>query len=142
MQDGADALARACVDRMLVDDNATRTLGITLGEVGPGRAEMSMVVREDMLNCHGTCHGGFIFALADAAFGYACNARNQRAVAQSASIVFVSPAFAGQVLTARARELSRRGRSGIYDVTVTNEAGEVVAELRGQSRTIAGTHLP
>lgn len=115
---------------------------MTLDQVAPGEATVSMTVQESMANGHATCHGGFIFTLADSAFAFACNGYNQRTVAQQAAITFIAPARVGDRLTARAREISRRGRGGIYDVTIVNQAGETVAEFRGHSRTVKGTHLP
>ena len=101
-----------------------------------------MVVTEAMTNGHGTCHGGYIFTLADSAFAFACNTYNQNTVGQQAAITYIAPAFAGEKLVADAREISRRGRGGISDVTVTNPAGETIAIFRGHSRTVKGTHLP
>jgi acyl-CoA thioesterase len=135
-------LAEACAASMWVDDRATQHFGMELQQTGPGTATMVMVVKDWMTNGHSTCHGGCIFTLADSAFAFACNSHNQNAVAQMASISFISPAFVDDRLTATAREVSRKGRGGIYDITVTNQKGEHVAEFRGHSRTIKGTHLP
>ncbi len=134
-------LARACAEAMWAEDRASRGLGMTLDHAGPGEAVLSMRVRDDMTNGHGSCHGGFIFALADSAFAFACNAHNQRAVAQHCAVTFLRPGMRGEVLTARAVERVREGRSGIYDVTVTDAEGQVVAEFRGHSRTVPGTVL-
>ncbi len=131
----ADELARRCADVMWADDEASRRLGMTLDAVGSGRATLSMAVRDDMTNGHGTAHGGFIFALADSAFAFACNSHNERAVAQACDIVFAQPAHEGDVLVADATERHRMGRNGIYDVRVTR-GDQVVAEFRGRSRTI------
>jgi acyl-CoA thioesterase len=136
-----DEVARACADIMWADDRATRRLGMTLLSVGPGRAEMSMPVTDDMVNGHGLCHGGFIFTLADSAFAFACNSYNVRCVAQHNSITYVRPGRLHETLTATAGERSRSGRSGIYDVRVTGSDGSVVAEFRGHSRTIGGCFL-
>ena len=95
-----------------------------------------------MLNGHGNAHGGFIFSVADSAFAFACNTYNQRTVAHQASITYMAPGRHGDRLTATAREVYRAGRNGIYDVHVTNDRGEPVAEFRGHSRTVKGTHLP
>jgi acyl-CoA thioesterase len=95
-------------------------------------------VRDDMLNGHRIGHGGMIFALADTAFAYACNSRNENTVAQNASISFLAPAQPGDVLIAEAREVSRSGRSGVYQVSVKTAAGAVIAEFTGLSRTIGG----
>jgi acyl-CoA thioesterase len=94
-----------------------------------------------MSNGHGTCHGGFIFSLADSAFAFACNSYNDIAVAQHCSITYINPVRVGDRLTAVAREVSRRGRSGIYDIRITNQHGVVVAEFRGHSRTLEGRHI-
>ncbi|MBU3731708.1 MAG: hydroxyphenylacetyl-CoA thioesterase PaaI [Beijerinckiaceae bacterium] len=135
-------LAAACAASMWDDDRASQALGMTIDRVAPGEAIISMVVTEAMVNGHGTCHGGYIFTLADSAFAFACNTYNQNTVGQQAAITYIAPAFAGEKLTADAREVSRRGRGGIYDVTVTNPAGETIAIFRGHSRTVKGTHLP
>ena len=137
-QDCADACAKA----MWQDDSASQKLGMALGPVAPGQATMSMTVQDWMANGHGNCHGGYIFTLADSTFAFACNSYNQRTVAQQATVTFIAPAFVGDRLTAHGREISRRGRGGIYDVSVTNQAGEVIAEFRGHSRTVKGTLLP
>jgi acyl-CoA thioesterase len=132
------AIARACADAMWADDVASRALGIELVAVEPGHAVMAMTVTDAMANGHGLCHGGYIFALADSAFAFACNTYNQRTVAQHCSITFIAGAQRGDRLVARATERMRTGRSGIYDVTVTREEGFVIAEFRGHSRTIEG----
>lgn len=137
-----DAIARACADAMWADDSATQHLNITRDLIAAGTAKLSMSITKVMTNGHGMAHGGYIFTLADSAFAFACNTYNQRVVAQMASITYLAPAFEGDRLTASAREVSRRGRGGIYDVTVTNQNGEKIAEFRGHSRTIKGTHLP
>ncbi len=138
----AQALAEACAQSMWNDDLATRHLGMELVSIAPGTAVITMTVRDTMANGHGTCHGGYMFTLADSAFAFACNTYNTRAVAQHCSITYLSPALVGDTLTATASEVSRRGRSGIYDIRITNQAGEAIAEFRGHSRTIKGTHLP
>ncbi|MGJ4887389.1 hydroxyphenylacetyl-CoA thioesterase PaaI [Bradyrhizobium sp. HKCCYLRH3099] len=136
-----DALARACADAMWQDDRASQGLGMQIVEIGPGRATLRMTIQPHMVNGHGIAHGGFIFTLADSAFAFACNSHNDRTVAAQGSISFIRPGKLGDVLTARAREVSRSGRSGIYDVRVT--AGEtVIAEFRGHSRSIGGTLVP
>ena len=127
----AQELAEAAADTMWREDNASRRLGMVLEQVAPGAAVLSMPVQEEMANGHGICHGGYIFALADSAFAFA----------QHCSITYIAPAFAGDRLTATAREVSRRGRGGIYDVSVSNQKGEQLAEFRGHSRTVKGTHL-
>jgi acyl-CoA thioesterase len=110
---------------------------MTLDAVGAGTATVSMAVRADMSNGHGTAHGGFIFSLADSAFAFACNSRNERSVAQACDIIFAAPAHVGDVLVAEAVERHRFGRNGIYDVSVRRDA-EVIAEFRGRCRTIGG----
>jgi acyl-CoA thioesterase len=136
-----DDLARACADAMWKDDDASSGLGMTIVDIGPGRATLTMVVRPDMVNGQRIAHGGFIFALADSAFAFACNSHNEKSVAAQGNITFIKPGKLGDQLTATAREISRGGRSGIYDVRVT-VGDEVIAEFRGHSRTIGGTWLP
>ena len=138
---GADELARACAKAMWDKDRASNALGMELEEVTSGRARLSMLVREDMTNGHDICHGGFIFTLADSAFAFACNGYNRFTVAQHCSISFLMPVKPGERLCATAIERQKQGRSGIYDITVTNEKDEVIAEFRGISRTIRGQHL-
>jgi acyl-CoA thioesterase len=133
------ALAEACAAAMWADDTASRGLGMALEAVGPGTARMAMTVRESMVNGHGLCHGGFIFTLADSAFAFACNSRNHKCVAAGGSIAFLRPARLHDRLTATAEERHLAGRSGLYDVRVTNQENEVIAELRGQSRAIGET---
>jgi acyl-CoA thioesterase len=136
-----DDLARACADAMWKEDDASNGLGMAIVEIGPGRATLSMTVRPEMVNGQRIAHGGFIFLLADSTFAFACNSRNERAVAAQCDITFIRPGKLGDVLVATAREISSSGRSGIYDVRVTS--GEVViAEFRGHSRTIGGAWLP
>jgi len=134
--------AEACARAMWANDTASRSLGMSLDAIAPGAATLSMTVTEAMTNGHKTCHGGFIFTLADSAFAFACNSYNQNAVAQMASVTFIAPAFAGDRLTAQAREIARSGRSGIYDIRVTSQSGAQIAEFRGHSRTIKGSHFP
>ena len=141
-QRSPDDLARACADAMLADDAATRHLGMEISHVAAGEATLTMTVLAFMTNGHKTCHGGYIFTLADSAFAFACNGYDQRTVAQHCSITYVAPAMEGDVLTATARERSRTGRSGIYDIGVTRADGTVIAEFRGHSRTVPGTVLP
>jgi acyl-CoA thioesterase len=134
-------LARACADAMWKEDDASGALGMEIVDIGPGRATMTMTVRPEMVNGQRVAHGGFIFALADSTFAFACNSHNDRAVAAQGSITFLRPGKLGDRLVATAREVSRSGRSGIYDVQVTaNDV--VIAEFRGHSRTISGTWLP
>jgi acyl-CoA thioesterase len=137
-----DELATACAATMWADDSANHWLGTEIVSVGAGRAIMSLQVTDRHLNSHRICHGGYIFALADTAFAYASNSHNQWAVAQHNQITYLSPAQPGETLTASAVEVSRKGRSGIYDVTVTADDGRMVALLRAHSRTISGQHVP
>jgi acyl-CoA thioesterase len=119
-------------------DTAARMLGISVDRVAPGFARLSMSIRDDMLNGAGICHGGLSYTLADTAFAHACNSYNRLTVAQSCSISYPAAAKRGDRLTAECREVLRQGRSGVYDCTVTNQDGTVVALFRGQSRTISG----
>jgi len=137
----AAALARACADAMWKEDAATQALGMQLISVAPGQAVITMTVADRMVNGHNLCHGGYIFTLADSAFAFACNTYNQRTVAQHCSVTFLASAKLGDKLVARAVERQRSGRSGIYDVTVSREEGNVIAEFRGHSRTIEGELL-
>lgn len=124
---------------MWAADRASAMLGMEVLEVGDGHARVSMVVRPDMVNGHDLCHGGIIASLADSAFALACNSHGPVTVAAGFSIEFLVPGRLGQTLHAEAREVSRRGRSGVYDVTVRAddlESGEVIAEFRGRSRSI------
>ncbi len=136
-----DDLARACADAMWKDDDASAGLGMEILDIKPGEATLAMIVRPDMVNGQRIAHGGFIFTLADSAFAFACNSRNHRTVAAHCQITFVRPGKLGDRLVAVAREISRNGRSGIYDVRVTAD-DEVIAEFRGHSRIISGTWLP
>ena len=137
----ADDLARACAEAMWKEDDASQGLGMEIVDVRRGEATLTMTIQPHMVNGQRIAHGGFIFLLADSAFAFACNSHNQRAVAAQCDIAFIKPGKLGDRLVATAREISRSGRSGIYDVRVT--AGDtVVAEFRGRSRTIAGTWLP
>jgi acyl-CoA thioesterase len=137
----SDDLARACAEAMWKEDDASKGLGMEIVDIGPGQATLTMIVQPHMVNGQRIAHGGFIFTLADSAFAFACNTHNERTVAAQGNITFIKPGKLGDRLVATAREISRNGRSGIYDVRVT--AGEVViAEFRGHSRTIGGTWLP
>jgi acyl-CoA thioesterase len=136
-----DDLARACAAAMWKEDDASKGLGMELIEVKPGSATLSMTIQPQMVNGQRIAHGGFIFTLADSAFAFACNTHNERAVAAQGSISFIRPGKLGDRLVATAREISRSGRSGIYDVRVTVD-DTVIAEFRGHSRVIAGTWLP
>ena len=134
----ATALARAVAARMYANDRASRGMGMAIADVRPGYAELTMTVRADMLNGHAICHGGFIFTLADSTFAFACNSYNFNTVAQGCSIEFLAPAREDDVLTARGSERSLSGRTGVYDIEVTNQRGETVALFRGKSYRIKG----
>lgn len=134
----ADALARRIADAMLAREGTGPAWGITIEEAREGYARVRMTLRDDMLNGHRSAHGGMIFSLADTAFAYACNSRNETTVAQSATIAFLAPAAAGDVLVAEAQEASRSGRSSVYHVSVKTGDGRVIAEFTGLSRTIGG----
>jgi acyl-CoA thioesterase len=137
----SDDLARACAEAMWREDDASKGLGMEILEIKAGAATLAMTVEPHMVNGHGIVHGGFIFLLADSAFAFACNSHNERAVAAQCNISFIRPGRLGDRLVAAAREISRSGRSGIYDVRVT--VGEAaIAELRGHSRTLGGTWVP
>lgn len=132
-------LARACADAMYSEDAASQGLGIQLAHIAPGLATMTMMVRADMLNGHGICHGGFIFSLADSAFAFACNSHNHNTVASGARIEYLAPAHLNDELTAVAEERFTRGRTGVYDVLIKNQHERKVALFRGNSHRIKGT---
>ncbi len=136
--DAAQTLAEDCARAMWKGDAASQALGMRIDEVGPGRAVLVMKVRPDMLNGHQTCHGGFIFALADSAFAFACNSYDRATVAAGCSIEYLAPARAGELLRAEAVERSRSGRTGVYDIPVSGEDGRSVALFRGKSHEIKG----
>jgi acyl-CoA thioesterase len=137
-----DELARATAEAMYASDACSRALGFELVEVRPGYARLRMTVRTDFLNGHQICHGGLIFTLADSAFAFACNSYNISTVAAGCSIEFLRPVQGGDVLTAEAVEQTLIGRTGIYDIRVTNRAGETVAMFRGKSAQIKGNVIP
>jgi acyl-CoA thioesterase len=133
-REAAEALARRSAAAMLERDAATRGVGMTVEEVRPGYARLRMRVREDMVNGHATCHGGYVFMLADSAFAFACNSRDRATVAAGAAIEFLAPGRAGDVLVAEAQEQALGGRLGVYDVVVRREpGGERIALFRGRS---------
>ena len=142
MSRDAAEIARLSAEAMWQEDKASPSFGMSLDSIGPGHAVMSMAVRADMVNGHGTCHGGFIFMLADSAFGFACSSRGQRQVAQNCQITYLAPARLDMRLTAEARERYREDRASIFDVTVRGEAGQVIAEFRGYSRVVPGALVP
>ncbi|MGH6950497.1 MAG: hydroxyphenylacetyl-CoA thioesterase PaaI [Vitreimonas sp.] len=135
----ADALARRVAETLLAREGTGPAWGVTIEEAREGYARIRMVVRADMLNGHAQAHGGMIFALADTAFAYACNSRNAATVAQHASIAFLAPAGAGDVLIAEARETALAGRSGVYQVSVSTGDGRKIAEFTGLSRSVGGS---
>jgi acyl-CoA thioesterase len=137
MAKDAVEIARASAEAMWAGDRWCHRLGIELIEVGPGFARLAMTVGEDMTNGHGAGHGGVTFSLADAAFGFACNSRGRRAVAHHCTIAFVAPVRPGMRLIAEASERQRGERSGIYDVTVRDDEGAVIAEFRGHARMLS-----
>ena len=125
-------------DGMLASDAATRGLGMAVVAVGPGHATLTMQIEPHMLNGHATCHGGFISALADSAFAFACNSYDELTVASGFAIDFIAPGRQGDLLTAKCTEVSKAGRTGVYDTEVTNQGGERIAVFRGRSYTIKG----
>ena len=136
---GDRALAARVGEAMFANDRASReTMGMELLACEPGRAVMRMTIDERHLNGHGICHGGFIFTLADSTFAFACNSRNKSTVAAGCSIEFLKPGQPGDVLTCEGVERVLQGRHGVYDMTVTNQRGEVVAVFRGKSAQIQG----
>ncbi len=134
-----EQLAQACSDTMHAQDYAAQMLGISIDETVPARAVLSMKVRKDMTNGHSICHGGIIFALSDTAFAHACNNTNKNTVASGCNIEFLAPAHEGDMLTATAVERSRSGRTGVYDIEVTNQEGVLIALFRGKSYQIKGS---
>jgi acyl-CoA thioesterase len=134
----AQQIAESAARRMFEQDRASRALGIRIVEIRPGFARLAMLVREDMVNGHDICHGGLIFTLADSAFAFACNTYNLVTVAAGGGIDFLLPGRLGDTLTATAQERSRSRRTGIYDVTVTKQAGECIAMFRGRSHQTSG----
>jgi len=139
----AHELAAEVGRHMFANDTASQqTMGMELIACEPGRAVMRMAIKPLHLNGHGICHGGFIFTLADSTFAFACNSRNAATVAASAAIDFLRPVQVGDVLTCVGEERHQAGRHGIYDMRVTNQAGEVVAEFRGKSAQIKGEVIP
>lgn len=134
----AQQLAERVRDTMFANDHAVRALGMQISAVGPGTASVTMPVRQDMVNGHAICHGGLIATLADSAFAYACNARNEVTVASGFAIELLAPAKLGDVLTASCTELSRSGRTGLYDTEVHNQHGQRIALFRGRSHSFKG----
>jgi acyl-CoA thioesterase len=139
--DHALAQAQRVGDAIRQRDQTLDFLGVTLDEIRPGYARLSMTVTRPMLNGVGLCHGGFTFKLADDAFAYACNSHNRHAVGVNCTISYLAPAREGDRLTAECEERHRKGRSGTYDVTVSNQDGEVIALFRGLCRVVDGLHI-
>ena len=134
-------IAEATRDAMWANDRASKMLGMQVLAVGPGTATLAMTVRDDMVNGHDLCHGGLVATLADSAFAFACNAHNEVTVASGFDINLLAGARLGDVLTAQAVEVKKAGRTGVYDVSVSNQRGEAVAVFRGRSHTFKGKHL-
>ena len=134
-------VAEATRDAMWRDDRASQALGMQVLAVGPGTATVKMTVREDMLNGHDICHGGLVTMLADSAFAYACNAYNEVTVASGFDVNLIAAAHRGDVLTAVVAEVAKAGRTGVYDVSVSNQRGEPLAAFRGRSYTMKGKPL-
>jgi acyl-CoA thioesterase len=132
------ALAELAGKTMYERDPASQALGMTLDAIRPGYARMSMPVRGDMLNGHGSCHGGYIFMLADSAFAFACNSHNFNTVGAGCSIDYLAPGREGDVLTAEAQEQALSGKTGVYDVVVSNQEGRKLAFFRGKSHRVSG----
>jgi len=136
--DGRQRTAVRAAEALWRGDAASKQLGMKIESCAPGRAGVSMRVRPDMVNGHGICHGGLVFALADTAFAFACNSHGDNTVAAGASVEFLKPVREGDVLLATAVERWRSGRSGIYEVEVRNQQDELVALFRGRSHRVAG----
>jgi acyl-CoA thioesterase len=138
MHSDPQALAELAGKTMFERDPASQKLGMTLDEIRPGYARMSMRVREDMLNGHRTCHGGYIFMLADSAFAFACNSHNFATVGAGCTIDYLAPGREGDLLTAEASEQALAGKTGVYDIVVTNQEGRKIALFRGKSHRVSG----
>jgi len=136
--DDLQALAELAGRTMYERDPASQALGMELAQIRPGYARMTMAVRQDMLNGHQTCHGGYIFMLADSAFAFACNSHNHNTVGAGCTIDYLAPGRLGDVLVAEAVEQALSGKTGVYDVNVSNQDGRTVALLRGKSHRIGG----
>ena len=135
------ALAEAVRHGMFKDDAASQGLGMQIEAVGPGYARIAMMVRPDMLNGFRICHGGFITTLADSAFAFACNSHNELTVAAGIVVDFLAPAHEGDRLVAECHEVALTGRTGVYDIKVTNQHGKTVVVMRGRSHTMKGKHV-
>jgi acyl-CoA thioesterase len=138
----ADDLAARVAHAMLAAEGTGPAWGIVIEEARSGYARLSMTVTAEMLNGHRIAHGGMVFALADTAFAYVCNGKNQKTVAAQASIVFLGSAQEGEMLTAEAEEVATAGRSGVTRVAVRTADGRSLAEFTGYSRTVGGPVAP
>jgi acyl-CoA thioesterase len=138
MREDPKALAERAGRAMYRRDPASQALGMTLDAIAPGYARMSMRVRADMVNGHGSCHGGYIFMLADSAFAFACNSHNFNTVGAGCSIDYLAPGREGDLLTAEAVEQALTGKTGVYDITVTSQEGRRIALFRGKSHRVSG----
>jgi acyl-CoA thioesterase len=138
MHSDPQSLAELAGKAMYERDPASQKLGMTLDEIRPGYARMSMPVRGDMLNGHGTCHGGYIFMLADSAFAFACNSHNHVTVGAGCTIDYLAPGREGDLLAAEAVEQALTGKTGVYDIVVTNQEGRKIALFRGKSHRVSG----
>lgn len=136
---GPDELAWASAKTLFEREPAAQDMAIEIIAMAAGKAELRMTVQHRMLNGHASCHGGFLFALADTAFAYACNSRNQSTVAAGCSIEYLAPGYEGDVLRAVAEERSLAGRTGCYDISVFNQDDTLLALFRGKSYKIRGT---
>lgn len=141
MAHDANSIAEAVKLGMFMDDAASRGLGMAIEAVGPGYARIAMTVRPDMLNGFKICHGGFITTLADSAFAFACNSYNEVTVASGIVVDFLAPAHEGERLVAECHEVARTGRTGVYDIKVTNQEGNAVVVMRGRSHTMKGKQV-
>lgn len=137
----SEATAQAVRHAMFANDRASQLLGIQVEKIGPGTATLSMTVRADMLNGFAICHGGLMTTLADSAFAFACNSRNDVTVAASITVDFLAAAQEHDVLTAVASEVSLAGSTGLYDVVITNQTGKRVAVFRGRSHRMKGRQV-
>jgi acyl-CoA thioesterase len=138
----AQLIAERSVEALYARDRASQSLGMSVTAVRPGFAQVTMPVRADMVNGHGLCHGGLIFALGDSAFAFACNTYDEATVGAAASIDFLAAGRAGDTLTAEARELWRTRRNGLYEIVILDGRGERLALLRGRSYRIDGPVVP
>jgi acyl-CoA thioesterase len=138
MHSNPQALAELAGKTMYERDPASQALGMLLAEIRPGYARMTMPVRRDMLNGHQTCHGGYIFMLADSAFAFACNSHNHNTVGAGCTIDYLAPGREGDLLSAEATEQALAGKTGVYDIKVVNQEGRTIALFRGKSHRVAG----